>query len=151
MGIMMASKRPSADEVLEGLKMWLMSESVRLRDLLDLSEHYKWKMAQVRETMLKIGELSSYPIPEPMPEKREMTPLPIEVKGGVAKFEQVVSAGVCPVCGKEGMLGYGDMKRDCDLAYYPFVCGVCGSQGKEWFTMVFDQSVVSIDSEGRQG
>lgn len=45
--------------------------------------------------------------------------------------------GCCPICGSEN-LNYGQV-QSCEIGvFYPWVCGDCGADGKECYTLSFD-------------
>lgn len=54
-------------------------------------------------------------------------------------------AGICPVCGSEE-LSYGSI----DVAYnnvsYPWTCENCGSKGKEYYSLTFEEHVVDEET-----
>lgn len=50
--------------------------------------------------------------------------------------------GVCPVCGSDGMLDYGDSGINDESYYYCWTCEICGSTGKEWCDLVFSEHIV---------
>lgn len=50
-------------------------------------------------------------------------------------------AGICPVCGSEE-LSYGSIDASYNNVSYPWTCENCGSKGKEYYSLTFEEHVV---------
>ena len=50
------------------------------------------------------------------------------------------SVGKCPVCGSK-YITYGGWVFVDEAVYYPFVCDECGAESKEWYKLVFVETI----------
>ena len=45
--------------------------------------------------------------------------------------------GTCPLCNKDGVLEYGEVRFEGDLLYFPWKCSNCEETGEEWYETNF--------------
>lgn len=50
------------------------------------------------------------------------------------RHEAISDEGVCPMCGSF-KLNYGSAELHDNQVCYPYLCGSCGREGKEWYSM----------------
>lgn len=53
----------------------------------------------------------------------------------------IKKAGICPVCGSEE-LRYGSINVEDSSVFYPWFCESCCSNGKEYYSLTFEEHVV---------
>lgn len=49
--------------------------------------------------------------------------------------------GQCPKCGSEN-LKYGTWDLEGESGYYQFTCDDCGTNGKEWYYLEYEESTI---------
>lgn len=54
--------------------------------------------------------------------------------------------GQCPKCDSEN-LEYGAIMQYGESIYYPFTCNDCGCEGKEFYSLEFDEIVSDNEEE----
>lgn len=64
------------------------------------------------------------------------------------KKKLIQEQGVCPECGDVGNLDYGDSEPDGDGYFYEFTCNKCGCYGKEWYDLIYSETIIEGHTDG---
>ena len=59
--------------------------------------------------------------------------------------KQINRQGMCPVCGKMN-LDYDTLEIDGVSAGYPWACKDCGTQGTEWYNLIYVEQIINYNA-----
>lgn len=70
-------------------------------------------------------------------------------KKRLGKKKLIQEQGVCPVCGDDSGLKYGDTKLEVASLGYEFTCK-CGAYGIEWYNLTYAETLVKGKDKNKQ-